>query len=178
MLEQIAAEYRGKARLAGLDLSADIDPQLPPVRANPIQLYRVIGHLLSNAVKFTPAGGSIFVVGRCASGQVEIEVTDTGLGIPKEEHERIFQRFYQVDGSPTRRHPGMGLGLALVKETVESMGGKVMVDSAIGCGSSFKVKLPLQRAALNPLSTLFIKRARTVNGDCMGSVHKGGGSSE
>ena len=74
---------------------------------------------------------------------VVLEVTDTGIGIPHDQLGRIFERFYQVNGSTTRRYDGTGLGLALVKEIVEAHGGKVDVESKVGQGSTFKVYLPI-----------------------------------
>jgi signal transduction histidine kinase len=72
-----------------------------------------------------------------------LQVSDTGIGIPPEEHERIFDRFYQVDGSSRRRYGGVGLGLALVKEIVEAHGGTIQVVSKVGEGSTFTVTLPV-----------------------------------
>jgi len=77
--------------------------------------------------------------------QVQIQVSDTGIGIALEEHGRIFERFYQVDGSATRRYSGLGLGLAVVKEVVEAHGGRVNVESEVGKGSVFTISLPVVR---------------------------------
>jgi signal transduction histidine kinase len=102
----------------------------------------VIDNLLSNAVKFTAAGGTIVVRVRHDGDQVVLEVSDTGIGIEPKEVDRVFERFYQVDGSSRRRYGGVGLGLALVKELVELHGGQVSVESEVGKGSVFTVVLP------------------------------------
>ncbi|HHN93215.1 MAG TPA: sensor histidine kinase, partial [Anaerolineae bacterium] len=92
--------------------------------------------------KFTPAGGNIAVRLWQDNGDVVLEVEDTGIGIPADKLERIFDRFYQVDGSMSRRYGGTGLGLSLVKEIVEAHGGRVIVESTVGRGSTFRVTLP------------------------------------
>jgi signal transduction histidine kinase/CheY-like chemotaxis protein len=133
---QIAVEQ------AELNLQAEIPPGLPPVNGSFIHLRRLLDNLLSNAIKFTPAGGTITVRVRREGEHVALEVSDTGVGIPSDKLERIFERFYQVDGSTWRRFGGVGLGLALVKEIAETFGGHVTVDSEIDEGSTFSVVLP------------------------------------
>jgi signal transduction histidine kinase len=105
-------------------------------------LKRVLDNLLDNACKFTPAGGCVAVHLRKNEMGIALEVADTGIGIPADQLERVFGRFYQVDGSTTRRYGGAGLGLALVKAIVEAHGGRVTVQSVVGEGSTFRVILP------------------------------------
>ncbi len=109
-------------------------------------LERVFSNLLDNSIKFTPPGGQIriSVTGETRRGEpgVVVRVADTGQGIPEEELNRIFDRFYQVDPSSSRRHGGMGLGLSLVRTIVESHGGHVWAESEIGHGTTFFVWLP------------------------------------
>jgi signal transduction histidine kinase/CheY-like chemotaxis protein len=136
-------DFRVIAEKAGLTLRALILPNLPPVSGEPTYLRRVLDNLLSNAVKFTPEGGTIVVRVRPEGGQVALEVSDTGIGIPPDERQSVFDRFYQVDGSARRRYGGVGLGLALVKEIVENCCGQVSVESEVGIGSTFIVKLPV-----------------------------------
>jgi signal transduction histidine kinase len=102
-----------------------------------------LDNLLGNAVKFTPAGGIITVRVRQEEAWIVLEVSDTGVGIPADKLTRVFDRFYQVNGSASRRFGGMGLGLALVKEIVEAYGGRVMVTSHVGQGSTFTALLPM-----------------------------------
>lgn len=136
-------DFQISVRQAGLKLHAEIAPDLPPVGGSPIHLRRVLDNLLDNAVKFTPEGGSILVRVLPDGDQVVLEVSDTGIGIPPDQQGRIFERFYQVDGSAKRRYGGVGLGLALVKEIVEVYGGRVALESAVGKGSTFTVSLPM-----------------------------------
>jgi two-component system sensor histidine kinase BarA len=102
-------------------------------------------NLCSNAVKFTPAGGSITVAAeKLPDERIAIRVTDTGIGIGDEHLGRVFDVFYQVDGSSTREYGGAGLGLAIVKSFVEAHGGEVAVRSSPGTGSTFSVVLPIR----------------------------------
>ena len=106
------------------------------------QLRKVVDNLGHNAIKFTPEGGRVDVrLGHEARG-VRLQVSDTGVGIPADQLGRIFERFYQVNGSIQRRYSGTGLGLAPVKEIVAAHAGTVTVESEPGCGSTFIVWLP------------------------------------
>jgi len=136
------ADFQIAAEEHTLTLTSQVVTGLPPIIGDPVHLHRVLDNLISNALKFTPAGGSITVRLGQDGANVTLEVTDTGVGIPPDQLERIFDRFYQVDGSPTRRYGGTGLGLALVKGIVEAHGGTVSVRSAEGEGSTFKITLP------------------------------------
>ena len=136
-------DFRMAADQQGLTLEARIDPQVPPVRGERTYMRRVLDNLLSNAVKFTPSGGSILIQVYPEGAHVALEVCDTGIGIPEEKLEHIFERFFQVDGSAKRRYGGVGLGLALVKEIVESCGGSISVESEVDVGSTFTVRLPV-----------------------------------
>ena len=100
-------------------------------------------NLVGNAIKFTDRG-EVRVEARCNDGQFLITVRDTGPGIPLEEQERIFREFHQVDSSSTRTKGGTGLGLAIVKHIVEMHGGSIWVESTLGQGSVFHLKLPVQ----------------------------------
>jgi signal transduction histidine kinase len=121
------------------------------------RLRQVALNLLSNAVKFTPAGGGIVCEARPSPDgkSAELVVTDTGIGIAPEDHETIFEQFRQLDGSNAREYEGTGLGLALVRQFVEAMAGRVTVQSELGKGSTFTVRLPLSAAAEGrPLNVL------------------------
>jgi signal transduction histidine kinase len=128
---------------ATLTLTVEIAPDLSPMSGDAIQLERVVDNLLDNALKFTPAGGHIAVRLWQEGENLVLEVSDTGIGIPDDQLERVFERFYQIDGSTTRRYGGTGLGLALVKEIVEAHEGHVTVQSTMGKGSTFTVTLPI-----------------------------------
>jgi len=121
-----------------------VDPQAGPVSGDPGRLQQVVWNLLSNAVKFTRKGGKVFVSVARTDSQVEIVVRDSGQGIEPEFLPRLFDRFSQFDGSTTRRHGGLGLGLAIVRQLVEMHGGSVEAHSpGRGQGATFTVMLPL-----------------------------------
>ncbi|MEZ5045237.1 MAG: two-component regulator propeller domain-containing protein [Saprospiraceae bacterium] len=135
---------------------------------DPDQLTKVASNLLSNAVKYTPEGGQVYVAVRSQASKpksfraetlevLELRVKDTGPGIPPEELPRIFDRFYQMDSSATRKAGGTGLGLALTKELVQLMGGEIRVQSKIGEGTDFSVLLPVNRSA--PKTATVMERA-------------------
>ena len=143
LADSLVVDFQVVAQQSHLKIVAEIEPVLPTIQGDPIQLRRMLDNLLSNAVKFTPTGGQITVRLRAADGLVELAVIDTGIGIAAEKLPRIFDRFYQIDGSTTRRYGGVGLGLALVKEIAQSHGGTVSVESEVGRGSTFRVLLPV-----------------------------------
>lgn len=105
-------------------------------------LRAILENLIGNAIKYTPDGGEIWVNARGDGDKVLINVTDTGIGVPAEDLPHLFQKFYRVDNSQTRQIGGTGLGLYLVKQRVEAMGGRVWAESAFGDGSTFYVSLP------------------------------------
>jgi len=133
--------YNMVADQARLTLKSEIPHGMPPVLGDVTCLRRVLDNLLSNAIKFTPSGGVVTIQMYHSGASLVLKVKDTGIGIPAEEQKRIFDRFYQVDRK--RRHRGMGLGLALVKELVESLGGQISVESESGQGSTFTVTMPV-----------------------------------
>src|SRR5262249_31708931 len=109
------------------------------------RFQQVIWNLIHNAVKFTPSGGVVKVRLRSRDGQAGIEETDTGIGIAAQVLPYVFDQFRQADGSSTRKHGGLGLGLAIVRSLVEMHGGRVDVESAgLGQGAAFRITLPLQ----------------------------------
>lgn len=126
-------------------IRTQVDAGVPPVLVDRHSMGRALFHLVDNAVKFTPPGGWVEVRAlRTEDGaRVRLEVQDTGIGIDPVHHERIFERFYQVDGSSTRRYGGTGLGLALVKLVVEAHGSQIKVESAPGKGAKFYCDLPI-----------------------------------
>jgi PAS domain S-box-containing protein len=138
---------RPTALAKGIALRSSIPGTGCVVSGDAARLQQVIWNLLSNAIKFTPAGGTVALSVRATGPAVEIEVTDTGIGIPVEFLPRLFERFWQADGTTTRTHGGLGIGLALVRHLVEAHGGEVEASSrGEGRGSTFVVRLPLRRA--------------------------------
>lgn len=136
-----------RAASAGIELCRDYPSKIPSFPGDFTRLSQALHQLVDNACKFSSAGTTVTVSARVNGdeGMLCIAVTDQGIGIPLEEHGRIFERFYQVDGSLTRRYGGTGLGLALVKEVVEAHRGRISVESELGVGSTFTMYLPLVR---------------------------------
>src|SRR3954462_3389461 len=134
---------RPAADAKGVRLITDLAPQVPTISGDADRLLQVAWNLLSNAVKFTESGGSVTVQLAATNGKVRLSVSDTGQGIAPEFLPQVFERFKQADPSSARRHGGVGLGLALVRELVELHGGAVAVESAgAGLGSTFSVMFP------------------------------------
>jgi signal transduction histidine kinase len=142
LARQAVNDLQVAAGWAKLTLTLETAPNLPAVSGDLIALRRVLDNLIGNALKFTPAGGCVTVRLRRDGDNIEMQVSDTGVGIPQDQLGRIFDRFYQVDGSAKRRFGGVGLGLALVKEIVESHHGQITVTSQVGVGTTFTVRLP------------------------------------
>ncbi len=133
--------FGASAREKGIALVSTVNDDLPPVTADPLRVVQVLSNLLQNAIKFTPHGGSITITARALADVEEFCVADTGIGIPAQDRERIFERFYQVqhDGS---NHGGAGLGLSICREIVRLHGGKIWVESEEGKYSKFYFTLP------------------------------------
>jgi len=147
MLRYYASSFAQRAGQAGIHVRVEAGPDLPLIRADRVRLEQVVCNLLDNAVKFSPDGGPVTLrAERLADGKVQISVADHGIGIPEEELPRIYRRFYQVDGSRTRRFGGQGLGLAITKRIVELHGGNIRAESEVGKGTTFYVTLPRQIA--------------------------------
>jgi CheY-like chemotaxis protein len=144
VVEAALDAVRPAAEAKGLRLQPVLDPQAFGITGDPDRLQQVVWNLLINAVKFTPRGGRIQVHLERVSSLVEITVSDTGQGIPPDVLPHVFERFQQGDSTSTRRHTGLGLGLALVRHLVELHGGSVEASSAgEGQGATFVVKLPV-----------------------------------
>jgi signal transduction histidine kinase len=132
------------AKEKSLQISVDVPPDFPPLMADRQKLDLIIMNLLTNAIKYTPEGGHISINAWHDGNRAFIAVADSGIGIPPEEREKIFDQFYQVGDSLTRKYGGLGLGLALVKSLVRLFHGKVWVESEVGRGSKFTLELPLR----------------------------------
>jgi signal transduction histidine kinase len=134
---QLAAESKG------IQLEVTLDPSARLVSGDAGRLQQIVWNLLSNAIKFTPSGGCVSVRLRRVGADAQIRVSDTGCGISAEFLPHVFERFRQADASATRRHGGLGLGLALVRHLVEQHGGTVKVESAgTERGATFTIRLP------------------------------------
>ncbi len=176
-LDELRAAQMKRAEEKGLRLLMLINPRVPSlVRGDPGRLRQVLTHLMGNAVKFTEQGRVVVRVNpeleTDLAVQVRFSVTDTGIGIPRDQMDRIFQAFTQLDGSTTRRHGGVGMGLALAKRLVEAQGGRIGADSEPGRGTTvwFTVQLEKQRieAETAPITAGNVQGARVLIAD--GSV--------
>ena len=133
---------------SGVTLQLDAPPNgLPAVSVDAIKLRRVLQNLVDNAIKYSPEGGPVVVrVEVGGNGRVRLQVNDEGLGIPRAEQERIFEKFYRADPQLARGVGGTGLGLYICRELVQRMGGAIEVESEPGKGSTFTVDLPVRAA--------------------------------
>ena len=154
ILVELDASLRPMAEIKGLRLHTQLEAGVPRViHADRIRLHQILRNLLSNALKFTEHGEVSLTVS-CASGEPEeghellnFSVRDSGIGIPAEQHEQIFQAFQQIDGSTSRRFGGTGLGLAITRQLVLAMDGEINLQSTLGEGSCFSVLLPVRVVA-------------------------------
>jgi signal transduction histidine kinase len=131
------------ARARGISLVAEVDP-MPAVSGDKERLSQLVGNLVSNALKFTPAGGSVVARAFVDGGRAVVEIVDTGIGIPLGEQSRLFQRFFRSSTATEQAIPGTGLGLVISRAIAEAHGGTIGVTSAAGEGTTFRVELPLE----------------------------------
>ena len=143
VIEAAVDSMRPAADTKQIRLQITLDPKAGPVSGDPDRLQQIVWNLLSNAVKFTPSGGNVNIRLTSSNSHVNIVVSDDGNGIPSEFLPHVFDRFRQADGSKTRRHGGLGLGLAIVRNLVELHGGAVKAHSdGEGKGTTFTISLP------------------------------------
>jgi signal transduction histidine kinase len=135
---------RPLAEKKNIDLRSQIEPDMPALKQDMTKLQQILQNLLSNAIKFTPEGGRVVLKAEADTKYVTISVMDTGVGVAKEEQELVFQKFRQSGNPLTREHAGTGLGLSIVRELCKLLGGEVTLQSELGRGSVFTVRLPMQ----------------------------------
>jgi two-component system, OmpR family, phosphate regulon sensor histidine kinase PhoR len=143
LIESCVETAQLKAVPRQLGLHVNLPDRLPPARGDANTLQEVLQNLLDNALQYTPAGGQIEVSAACSDGHVVVTVSDTGIGIPQVEQERIFERFYRVDAARSRAAGGTGLGLSIARHIMEAHGGRLWVESAVGEGSRFHFSIPV-----------------------------------
>ena len=145
LVERVTASVSWMVGTKRIQLDAEVADDLPFVQSDDRWLAHVLVNLVSNAVKFTPEGGKVTVraIDRPDVSAVALEVVDTGIGIAREDRERIFEPFRQGDSSDEKGYGGVGLGLALVARLTDLLGAKVELDSDVGKGSTFRVLVPL-----------------------------------
>lgn len=137
------AMFRPLAEKKNIELRGQMEPGIPVFRQDVVKLQQILSNLLSNAIKFTPEGGRVMLQFEAAGDCVVIKVIDTGIGIAAEEQELVFEKFRQGANPLTREHAGTGLGLSIVRELSKLLGGDVTLQSELGRGSTFTVRLPL-----------------------------------
>ncbi len=144
VVETCIETHRGRAEAKELDLRLELGPidESTLVVADEEAVHQILDNLIDNAIKYTPEGGWVRVACQLSDEAVEIEVADSGIGIPRDDLPRVFERFYRVDKARSREMGGTGLGLSIVKHLIQSIGGQITVDSRVGEGTRFHVQLP------------------------------------
>ncbi|MDX6260891.1 MAG: two-component system, OmpR family, sensor histidine kinase BaeS [Kribbellaceae bacterium] len=143
LLDQVAGTFRSQAEHADITLSSATIGDIE-LEADPVRLRQAVGNLVANALRFTPAGGSVRIEGRRDGDEVVIEVIDTGAGIAAEDLPKVFDRFWRAEQSRNRHTGGSGLGLPIVRSLIEAHGGTTSATSKLDEGSTFTLRLPLQ----------------------------------
>ena len=142
-INEAVNNIRGMAKDRGITLSSKLPEKDIPVIGDSDAIQMILGNLLNNAIKFNESGGSVTITARQKDGFVEVSISDTGIGIPVAEAEKIFDTFYQIDGKTTRSYPGTGIGLSITKRLVEMQGGTISLKSGVGKGSIFSFTIPI-----------------------------------
>jgi signal transduction histidine kinase/CheY-like chemotaxis protein len=153
-LEEVGDLFAQRAQEKGLELFCHVDPKIPHVlQGDSGRIRQIVSNLVTNAIKFTERGGVVIearMKGRTpVTALVLITVSDSGIGIPPERQEAVFESFTQVDGSTTRKYGGTGLGLTICRQLTQIMGGRIWVESEAGTGSTFCIELPIPILALS-----------------------------
>jgi two-component system, OmpR family, sensor histidine kinase BaeS len=150
LVERAAATYRIQAQAQGITLETYCAPSAPRIDVDVERMAQVLGNLLSNALRWTPTGGTVFVRADAAKGGVRLKVTDTGAGIAAEDLPHIFERFYRADAARRRNEGSSGLGLAIAKGIVEAHGGTISAASEPGNGTTFTITLSAAHERAEP----------------------------
>jgi signal transduction histidine kinase len=145
LIQGVASLLRPQLEAKGQQLSLDLPPTLPPIAGDAERLTQILTNLMSNAYKYTPAGGSIAITLRPEDGRVRIDVRDTGIGLSPDDQAQVFIPFFRAQHRATQAVGGTGLGLAITRLLVELHGGEITVTSALGQGSTFSFTLPATR---------------------------------
>lgn len=141
--EGVVTMFRPLAEKKNIDLKGVYAPELPRARQDMVKVQQILNNLISNAIKFTPEGGRVLLKADADGPHVVLTVQDTGVGIAREEQDLVFEKFRQAGNLMTREHGGTGLGLSIVRELAKLLGGEVTLESELGRGSTFVVRLPL-----------------------------------
>lgn len=155
MVSRTASHFQDEADEKKIELGYDIPDEDLMLEADEEKIQTILTNLVRNALTFTDSGGQIGIKAEKDSGYIKVYVVDTGIGIPEEEQNRIFERFYQVESHLTRRHGGMGLGLSIAKAMVELHNGQIWVESKVGMGSLFCFMLPVNQQRADAAARVF-----------------------
>jgi signal transduction histidine kinase len=147
VVEQSVHEAEPRAAAAGITLKCQTEP-VPGVAADRGRMFQLLDNLVSNAIKFTPAGGEVRVSVGALNGAVRLEVADTGIGIPAEDQQRLFERFFRASSAADQQVQGTGLGLYIARAIVEAHGGEISFESEAGRGTAFRIELPAEVATV------------------------------
>jgi len=143
LIEGCAETTLLKASRKQISFSMEVPAGIPALRGDASLLHDVLQNLLDNAIQYTPPGGRVVVGAAAGPHEATVTISDSGIGIPQADQERIFERFYRVDAARSREAGGTGLGLSIAKHIVEAHGGRLWVESAVGQGSKFSFSIPL-----------------------------------
>ena len=144
VIESCIETVRVKAGQKGLSIETECAPDLPLLHGDFRAVQEILLNLLDNAIRYSSPGGRIRIIATANGPEIALSVSDTGIGIPKAEQDRIFERFYRADAARSRESGGTGLGLSITKHLVEAHGGRIKVESEVGRGSTFNIFLPLR----------------------------------
>jgi signal transduction histidine kinase len=144
VLQKVVQALRAEAAVKEIRLTQKLPPELPVLAGDERLLHLLVLNLIENAIKFTPRGGSVEARLEAGPEELVLTVRDDGIGLAPEHHERVFEKFFVVDGTFTRTQGGAGIGLYLAREVVHIHDGRIRVESALGQGASFEVRLPLR----------------------------------
>ncbi len=144
LVEEVVQTLDGQITEKRIELRLDLPLDLPTLRSSETLLRECLANLVGNAVKYTPDGGQVAVSARAERDHLVVAVADTGIGIPRDDFDRLFSRFFRSSQQEVRKLRGSGLGLALTKTMIERLGGSIAVESELGKGTTFTMTLPLE----------------------------------
>ena len=139
---------KGEASERRVEIAVELPGELPPISANREDLTRVFTNLMDNAIKYNSAGGRVFLRAKTVDAFLQVEVQDTGIGIPPEEKEKIFDEFYRVKNKDTKGIGGTGLGLSIAKKILSDHHGEISVKSEPDQGALFTIRIPIETQTL------------------------------
>ena len=148
IISQTLASLRRKINEKEIRENVELDPNIPKISGNKFFIEQMFTNLIDNAVKYNQCGGEVQIRTSTNEDKILIKIADTGIGIPKDHQDRIFERFYRVDKNRSRSIGGTGLGLSIVKHIVLVHGGEIKLESELDKGSEFTIELPINREFL------------------------------